>query len=90
MSIESIKARAEAAHRTVSDLCARRTTWVMHVPAEPDRDPDLVISAALRDVDRLLAVAVAAGVLSDALGDAKPYVPLLSLRDALAELEALP
>lgn len=38
-------ARAEQA---VDDLCSGRLRWEMRVPAEPDHDPDLIISDALR------------------------------------------
>lgn len=42
-ALEAI-AKAEA---TVTALCEGKQRWVMNVPAEPDRDPDLVISDAL-------------------------------------------
>lgn len=37
----------DAAWETVSALCSGRMRWTMSVPAEPDRDPDLVIGHAL-------------------------------------------
>jgi hypothetical protein len=42
-----VRAAIDAAHTMVDDLCARRRDWVMHVPADANRDPDLVISRAL-------------------------------------------
>lgn len=45
-------ARAEQA---VDDLCQGRLRWEMRVPAEPDHDPDLIISEALRQARALLA-----------------------------------
>ena len=38
----------ERAMQAVDDLCQGRINWTMRVPAEPDRDPDLIISDALR------------------------------------------
>ena len=43
-----------AAWQIVNDLCAGKKRWVMSVPAEPDRDPDLVIGAALDILRRLI------------------------------------
>jgi len=34
--------------KTIDALCSGKQRWVMNVPAEPDRDPDLVLSDALR------------------------------------------
>lgn len=33
--------------KIVDDLCNGRSKWTMRVPAEPDRDPDLIIYKAL-------------------------------------------
>ena len=38
----------ERAEKAVDDLCQGRLRWEMRVPAEPDHDPDLIISDALR------------------------------------------
>lgn len=40
-------ARLERARRMVADLCEGKQRWVMHVPAEPDRDPDLVLVSGI-------------------------------------------
>jgi hypothetical protein len=44
--------RAALAEKVVDDLCQGRIRWTMNVPAEPDRDPDLVISRALTEAKR--------------------------------------
>ena len=41
----------ERAYRAITDLCSGKLRWEMRVPAEPDHDPDLIITAALRDAD---------------------------------------
>lgn len=41
-------AKIERAERAIDDLCSGTLRWVMRVPAEPDHDPDLIISEALR------------------------------------------
>lgn len=46
-SLESIS----TARKCVSDLCAGRKQWVMSVPVDEDRDPDVVIGSALREAD---------------------------------------
>lgn len=55
----------DRAEKAVDDLCQGRLRWEMRVPAEPDHDPDLIISEALR----LSRAALAA--LPDS-GDAQP------------------
>lgn len=55
MNTNEIKQRYEAATDMVSDLCNGRKKWIMSVPAEADRDPDLVISHSLHDISDLLA-----------------------------------
>lgn len=51
--VAQIRARAEAAHAEVHRLC-EGARWTMQVPARPERDSDLVISAALGDIPYLL------------------------------------
>ena len=51
--VAQIRARAEAAHAEVHRLC-EGARWTMQVPARPERDSDLVISAALGDIGYLL------------------------------------
>lgn len=35
------------AHIVVDELCDGKRDWVMGIPANPERDPDLIIGAAL-------------------------------------------
>lgn len=60
MSRETLRARLEAAERMVNDLCSGKERWTMRVPADPDRDSDLVISGALGAIHALLALSDAA------------------------------
>lgn len=58
LDLTAIEARERKAHDMVRRLCNRRTSgqeWIMHIPARPDSDPDLVIGASLSDVPALLA-----------------------------------
>lgn len=50
----AVRKRCEAAMQMVSDLCQGRRNWTMSIPARPDYDPDLIISAALADIPKLL------------------------------------
>lgn len=50
----AVRVRCEAAMQVVSDLCTGKRNWMMSIPARPDYDPDLVISAALADIPKLL------------------------------------
>lgn len=59
-------ARAEQA---VDDLCQGRLRWEMRVPAEPDHDPDLIISEALRQA-REFAAGVTVGLDVERLANA--------------------
>jgi hypothetical protein len=47
----------ERAEKAVDDLCSGRLRWEMRVPAEPDHDPDLIISTALRAARTAIAEA---------------------------------
>ena len=38
----------ERAYGIVSELCAGRIQWTMRIPAQPDKDPNLIISRALQ------------------------------------------
>lgn len=60
IDFDAIATRLYAAHEMVRRLCLRRDDpetkdWIMHIPADPKRDPDLVIAAALDDASALLA-----------------------------------
>ena len=46
----------ERAHEIVSGLCDGSIDWIMRIPADEDRDPDLVIGKALRLGIRLYAL----------------------------------
>ena len=50
----AVRGRCEAAMQMISDLCDGKRNWMMSIPARPDYDPDLVISAALADIPKLL------------------------------------
>lgn len=50
---EERRRRLEAAHQMVSDLCHVKRRWTMTIPVQPD-DPDVVIGAALNDLDDVL------------------------------------
>jgi hypothetical protein len=70
VDLDAIEARVSAANEIVRRLCLRRDDpesqeWIMHIPAEPKRDPDLVISASLHDVPTLIAALRAKPALAD-------------------------
>jgi hypothetical protein len=44
---EALREALDRADTAVDDLCRGRLRWEMRVPAEPDHDPDLIISHAL-------------------------------------------
>lgn len=48
--------RIERAHTELGDVCAQGPSrrFKMHIPADPERDTDLIISAALNDADLLV------------------------------------
>lgn len=48
LTLEEVIAGIDAAHEKVVALCTGAERWVMRVPADPSRDPDLVIGSALR------------------------------------------
>jgi len=53
--LDALEAAHKAAKQVVRDLCEGKRRWTMSVPARPDDDPDLVISAALNAFRALLA-----------------------------------
>ena len=55
IDLPAIEARNTAAHDHVVKLCRGEEDWTMRIPAQPDRDSDLVIDAALADVLALVA-----------------------------------
>ena len=60
MTVEQLRQRVAKARQCVADLCEGRRRWTMTVPVDLDRDPDVIITDALRDVDALLDIAEAA------------------------------
>lgn len=54
MDAMSIEARLKAARDEVDDLCHAKHGWRMCIPVQPT-DSDVVISAALNDLEALLA-----------------------------------
>ena len=53
--LNEIRERLNKANEMISALCIPKNSkgtreWIMSIPAKPDYDPDLVISASLRDV----------------------------------------
>lgn len=45
---EKLRERIEAAHRMVVALCKREREWMLSIPANPQRDPDIIIGDGLR------------------------------------------
>lgn len=65
VDVAAIRARYTAAREMVRRLCLPRGNiehrdWLMSVPADETRDPDLVIHRALRDIPALLDALAAA------------------------------
>jgi hypothetical protein len=52
--MEQIRDRVNKARKMVSDLCNKRREWIMSIPADRERDPDLVIADGLDAVEDLL------------------------------------
>lgn len=92
-----IKASIERAHTEIGEVCAQgaRNRFWMSIPAQPDRDTDLIISDALTGAEALLAEVVRLTALLAAVEKIPPishacgrghvvaYVPYQSLRTAL-------
>lgn len=51
--LTEIEERCEKADKVVNELCQGTRKWVMSVPANFERDPDLVIGNSLRDCREL-------------------------------------
>ncbi|GAA2092399.1 hypothetical protein [Actinomadura alba] len=53
--LTEIRAHIEAAHTEICEIAEQGVTrrWRMHIPAQPDRDSDLLISRALKDAEEL-------------------------------------
>lgn len=54
LDLDAIAARAERAHLTIVAL-AQGANWKMSIPAQPERDHDLILDETVRDVERLVA-----------------------------------
>ena len=71
---EDIKAVREALatiHAEVSALCSGEKRWTMHIPADPKRDSDLIISGAASDALAAL----------DCIEAQKKSVPMAMIRE---------
>lgn len=56
LDLDAVKARADRAGDEVDRLCEpRKTEWRMSIPANPDRDSDLIIGDSLADIPALIA-----------------------------------
>lgn len=54
LDLDAIERRIRLAHEKVSALRSGNERWTMRIPADESYDRDLIISAALRDADKLL------------------------------------
>ena len=54
LTAEQVLDEIESAHEMVCDLCTGKKRWVMSIPAQPDRDPDLVIGLALQNAAQFI------------------------------------
>ena len=51
INLDSFKARADKAHKEIGAIAAEGVQrWRMSIPAQPDRDSDLIIADVLKDV----------------------------------------
>ena len=46
VDLAAVRKRAERAMAEISALCEGERRWTMHIPAQPDRDSDLVLAAS--------------------------------------------
>ncbi len=72
--VVTTEAALTAARKAGDDLCAGRLRWERRVPAEPDHDPDLIISrgldAAEAEISQLRVALAEIAVLSEQEGNA--------------------
>lgn len=54
LDLDAIKARIDKAHEHIGALCTGDARWTMHIPVDPTRDSDLILTEALCDAERLL------------------------------------
>jgi hypothetical protein len=73
LDLAAVLARAERAHREIADICEGRRRWTMRVPAQPDADSDLLLSASVADVEALAAVLARVDKLAETLDPALFY-----------------
>jgi len=63
MDLDKLRENIEAGHAAIHELCSGKRRWTMSIPAEPDRDQDLVLTRALeagtQAIDRLQRVETA-------------------------------
>lgn len=55
LDLEAIKERNDKAHKHIGDLCTGTVRWTMHIPVDPRRDSDIILTEALLDAERLIA-----------------------------------
>ncbi len=81
--IDELTAQVAQADAEVNALCHGSRRWTMTVPAEPDRDSDLVIGRALNGVEKLVEYAKerAAREACEALKPPEAYGVDLDRRD---------
>ena len=61
-----INARANHALDIIGKLSRGDLRWTMSVPADPENDPDLLLSATIRELQTLALASLHAGVSGDA------------------------
>ncbi len=81
--IDELKAQVALANAEVNALCHGSRRWTMTVPAEPDRDSDLVIGRALDGVSTLVEYAKERAAREACVG---PQPGLVSLTEHSAEV----
>lgn len=69
LDLEAIETRAKRAHSEIVRLCKPGEHWRMSIPAQVDRDSDLVLSATANDAERLLEAVTQLQARVDVLTD---------------------
>lgn len=70
-TLDEIQERADAASKELDRLAGGNpgTNWRWSIPAQPDRDTDLILGASQMDVPRLLAALRAVEAVAAPTGD---------------------
>lgn len=71
MTLDEIQERADAASKELDRLVGGNpgTNWRWSIPAQPDRDTDLILSASQMDVPRLVSALRAVEAVAAPTGD---------------------